>query len=611
MKRSLVSLLALFGMGVSYAQTPGGVGTPVIWLKTIPSSQDLDGNYEVVNSGAEAMKVYDIDGKVLPSVSRENVNTYNFNPAYPLGHDETDQYEIPVKGGDLSQSTVIGVWGYKQPDNAIDQCLFRIEAPKGEGRMMSRSELFYADGSEKETFSYSGFISKATEYNKKDDEKRVKIVSYVSASQPDHSLWGKSLQSTKFDLGKVKGRKGDKSTYAEVETPDNFSTISYMPELLVYNRFLCESERLRVESYLAMKYGITLNNSYLSSWSDIIFESGNGYFNRVFAVGRDDVSGFYQTQSTSAYQENVYAYDDTYDKGVSSKGLSGCQNLLTVGYQPGADGSYAITDGNLILLGDNNESTKPKDQLAENATPEEKAAYEGSYHHMGRVWKVKRVSKAGAFDDVKNYLELGYEMTEDGIFGQYRNKKIYLMIDRSNTGNFNEEPILMSALDESRMKAIFSDVDLFGDPQNEEVLITFAYKGVAEEYEWSDYAQKLLLEGTGETAEWKTQSKSDPKTREGIDNPYVEDVDKSAFTWMMYPNKEAVHGFTVRLQMDEPEPASVLVFNVSGNMVAEKRVNASGGVGECDINVPVGGVYIVKLITERSRNEFSGKILVR
>lgn len=611
MKRNLISLLVLFSLGSAYAQTPGGVGTPVIWLKTTPSTNELDGNYEITNIGAEAKNVQNIDGSALPSVSREMVNTYNFNPAYPLGHEENNQYEIPVKGGDLSQTTVIGVWGYKQQDNSLDQCLFRIEAPKGEGRMMSRSELFYADGSAKTSFSYSGFISKGSSTSKKEDEQRVKIVSYVSASLPDHSLWGKSLSSTKFDLGKVKGRKSDPSTYAEVESPDNDKTISYLSELLVFNRFLCESERLRVETYLAMKYGIALKNTYISSWKQNIFEPNNGYFNRVFALGRDDVSGFFQTQATSSYQENVYAYDDTYYKHVSTNGVSAGHNLLTVGLNPSETGEVVLSDGNLVLLGDNNMSTKPKDLLGTNATAEEIAAYQSSYHHMQRVWKVKRVSKNNEFDDVKYNLELSYEMTEDGLFGQYRNKGIYLMIDRTNTGNFDEEPIQMIDLDETRTKAIFKGVDLFGDSQTDEVLITFGFKGVPEPYTWLQYAQKVADEA-GNDASWKTHNQSDPKTREGIDNPYVEDIKQSAFTWLMYSNKESEHSFTVQLRMDEPEPASVLVFSVSGRLVAEKRMNASSNtVSDCNIRVPLGGVYIVKLITERTRNEFSGKILVR
>ena len=44
------------------------------------------------------------------------------------------------------------------------------------------------------------------------------------------------------------------------------------PELLVYNRILTPGERRKAESYLAMKYGVTLNDSYLDGDGNLVWD---------------------------------------------------------------------------------------------------------------------------------------------------------------------------------------------------------------------------------------------------------------------------------------------------------------------------------------------------
>ena len=70
----------------------------------------------------------------------------------------------------------------------------------------------------------------------------------------------------------------------------------------------------KVNSYLALKYGISLNDTafpnYLDSQGSIIWNGSrnNGYTNAIFGIGRDDLSGFNQKQSTSYDSPTVTAY---------------------------------------------------------------------------------------------------------------------------------------------------------------------------------------------------------------------------------------------------------------------------------------------------------------
>ncbi len=78
----------------------------------------------------------------------------------------------------------------------------------------------------------------------------------------------------------------------------------YFAEMAVYNTNLSTSNRQRVESYLAIKYGITLNSGmdYLRSSGAVIYPSTGthaSYVADIAGIGRDDNAGLNQTTSTS------------------------------------------------------------------------------------------------------------------------------------------------------------------------------------------------------------------------------------------------------------------------------------------------------------------------
>lgn len=77
-------------------------------------------------------------------------------------------------------------------------------------------------------------------------------------------------------------------------------------EIIVYNRELTAPELLRVNSYLGLKYGVTINSGttdYVASdnttrmWTAA---DNAGYITRITGIGRDDCTDLYQKQSISA-----------------------------------------------------------------------------------------------------------------------------------------------------------------------------------------------------------------------------------------------------------------------------------------------------------------------
>lgn len=84
-------------------------------------------------------------------------------------------------------------------------------------------------------------------------------------------------------------------------------------EVIVYNDNALSNEELtRVESYLAIKYGITLpNNYYASDWNGTtgtsLWTIGSGFDHDIAAIGRDDQAQLNQKQSKSVHTDDIIA----------------------------------------------------------------------------------------------------------------------------------------------------------------------------------------------------------------------------------------------------------------------------------------------------------------
>ena len=76
-------------------------------------------------------------------------------------------------------------------------------------------------------------------------------------------------------------------------------------EYTVFDRRLSDTERCRVESYLALKYGVSLRSSYLNSRSEVIW---NGYTNkdyshRIAGLISDRASALHKTRAKSCEED--------------------------------------------------------------------------------------------------------------------------------------------------------------------------------------------------------------------------------------------------------------------------------------------------------------------
>ncbi|MEL7339744.1 MAG: T9SS type A sorting domain-containing protein, partial [Bacteroidota bacterium] len=181
-----------------------------------------------------------------------------------------------------------------------------------------------------------------------------------------------SLSSSGADRASI-GQEFDGSG-GDNETSDHWA--GELAEMIIVDRELSTLERHKVESYLALKYGIHLDhNYYAADWDGsagtTLWNVGTGFDNHITGMGRDDRSGLDQRQSTGAEGPLSIYHGNFYN------GQFPTINALNP--------NSFVLDRSYILWGDNAGST-----ASLNAS-----IYSGANTAINRIW---RVAKTGVSD---------------------------------------------------------------------------------------------------------------------------------------------------------------------------------------------------------------------
>lgn len=179
-----------------------------------------------------------------------------------------------------------------------------------------------------------------------------------------------------------------------------------MPEYLIFEHALTADKKLQIESYLAIKYGITLqfldykNSQNKTVWSTL---HHHDYYHRVAGIGRDDVLKLYQKQSHSTA-------DNT--------------NLVTVGIgkisPTNATNVSTLNNLDFLMWGDDNQSlTFTAFQNDDNV----------AYSVLHRNWLMNITGNTAHNTPTEIRLNTQHIEFPEGTYP-------WLLIDRSGTGNF-------------------------------------------------------------------------------------------------------------------------------------------------------------------------------
>src|SRR5690606_29260113 len=158
-------------------------------------------------------------------------------------------------------------------------------------------------------------------------------------------------------------------------------------------------DREKTQTYLSLKYGISLYNSYyISSVNDTIWspKENKGFESRVTGIGRDDNYGLYQRKSINSISKDIII---------------------------GVDSISRIDNNNFLFWSDNDKST-----FLKNTSSSQKVGV------INRKWKVNLF---GAKD---NFYNLNITVFPELLFEKYDNnlqeKESILWLVKSNTSDF-------------------------------------------------------------------------------------------------------------------------------------------------------------------------------
>ena len=353
MKRVSTPLIWSFVLFINvfmYGQSPGGVNGSQAWFKT-----------NRLSNGSFNWQDYSGDGAKFNNWNTKNEYSnigryFNFNPALYL---DGGSRQFFLNQTNLQQGTIIGLFGHLTTYFNYENTLFGITGRPNEGALITNDKVVNSTERDGEVLDY-GSTDGEDLYRKQDNsegtdakfrERSLKIVTYYQYQQPNISVWGEDQKSSlTLGYGYLNNANG-LSTYTIKNFNNNF--YGYIPELLVYSRVLNSLERRKAETYLAVKYGVSLSNSYISSDDKLLWDwaANTKYNNRITGIMRDDASGLNQPFSTTSYEEGPY-FADAFDSYVEQtyRDQASRYRLLVMGQSPGCD----LLDKNATLWGDDN-----------------------------------------------------------------------------------------------------------------------------------------------------------------------------------------------------------------------------------------------------------------
>ncbi len=187
-------------------------------------------------------------------------------------------------------------------------------------------------------------------------------------------------------------------------------------ESIVFSQTLTSDERNRVESYLAIKYGITLNSAddgatgavderdYRAGDGGVVWDHSDKttYTNDIFGIGRDDLSCLNQTQSKSENSDALVTFN------------------IPGGFS--TDDSWLVSGNDNAVLEQENNPEKPS----------------GINSRLNREWQVQETGTVGS-------IELTYDLsTITGPLGVGTNNLSLLRLMVDDDGDFSSGPTLIS-----------------------------------------------------------------------------------------------------------------------------------------------------------------------
>ncbi len=334
-------------------------------------------------------------GGLRPAFRDNSTDNINFNPV--LDFDGIDDFLEDADGENyLNGQNAVSAFFVIESDSATaDVGFFRTDTSAGTDNGLSiRYDLAGLDGGQANVIKFGdgSATTQTGESSANSQSTKPQLLDLFRDTGSPAELYINGLQNTLSDTPANSAVIGALD-YLRVGDHSKGVWDGSVAEVLLYTEVLSANDRRIVESYLALKYGMALDQSgtganYLSSTGGIIFDadtagSGTGAFNSfnndIFGLGQDDSS----------------LLDHTLSKSINSDAIITISN------------PSALDDGDFIVIGNDDD---------DNGVIEETTAETGAnlIARLDREWKVDVTGTPGT-------LTLAFDLTGITVSGTSAN----------------------------------------------------------------------------------------------------------------------------------------------------------------------------------------------
>lgn len=415
-----LALLFVF-VASSFAQSPGGVSTDLqLWLKADAGTSTTTNGNDVTSWGDQSANSYTADDTNIGSSPNYESNAINFNPGLDF-NGTSDGLDL---GSDYIFSTNNGlhVYAIVQPDATATTKRFQFAFDFGNFGNDSYSLSIADDELYARAAGNAG--GAALSYTQTDNT-TAQLATMEIDFNDDQYLYLNGLQvaTSTITLSQLTAAEinegsaaagstgpitiGRQSKNNNIANNDGRYLDGTVAEVIVFDEDISDANRLKIESYLATKYGITLGSTastinYTGSDGTTVFWTGNAtYQNDIAGIGRDDNSALNQRQSLSVNTDAVV---------TMGLGEIATTNLLN-------SNSFAADNTFMMWGNDNGGLSEITSDVPDNI-----------YSRLEREWRIQETATVGAVDieiDITGIAVTGSEMSD-----------FELLIDTDGDGDF-------------------------------------------------------------------------------------------------------------------------------------------------------------------------------
>lgn len=414
---SLLCLISCHFISSSLAQNPGGIAGHVMWLEAnkntynVGVTQALDG--QTVTTWKNLSSANDAIQATLAKEPTFNSSTalINFNPIVKFGGAQSMQLNSLMGAATYTDASVFFV----ARNNFIQACAvfsesfsaaeqFLIHYPWSDNNMYSDFGVFPPN---RVSSAWGGVVG------------RPDLVTACFSTTATANGFRQELRKDAKSLATHAAAFGEGSMTGH-NTPMSIGVhrdgVSYFKgdigEMVVFLSGVSLAQQQKIESYLGVKYGISLDSTnfpdYYASDGTVIWNGVTNTNNRwsITGLGRDDNSGLMQLQS-----KNANPGTDILSISVGPTAATNATNASTI-----------AVDKTFLMWGHNND-------IAVSNNGGDVPAGAGVVSRFFRVWKAQETG------NLTNY-ELQFDLTGLGFVTP---SDLRLLIDKNHNGLFSDE----------------------------------------------------------------------------------------------------------------------------------------------------------------------------